>query len=175
MNINRSDIKWMLAVLVLGALATAAYVYTASESTGSSPAGLVFGISGTGLMAFAGVLPLGKKLARWKIVRMATLQKGHIWLGLLSLPLILFHAGFHTGGLLGRALLVILAAILLSGVAGLLFLHQLPLCKAGTAGKGKTAAAIIATGHKITLLLHIPLAVALLVLVMFHTVMSLYF
>jgi hypothetical protein len=106
---------------------------------------------------------------------MATLQKGHLWLGLLSLPLILFHAGFRTEGPLGRALLVILAALLLSGVAGLLFMHQLPLCKEGKAGKGKTAAAIIAVGHKITLLLHIPLAVALLVLVIFHAVMALYF
>jgi hypothetical protein len=175
MNINRSDIKWIFAVLFLGALATAAYVCTPSGSSGSSPSGLAFGMSGSGLMAFAGVLPLGKKLARWKIVRMATLQKGHIWLGLLSLPLIVFHAGFRTGGMLGRALLVILAAIVLSGAAGLLFMHQLPLCKEGKAGKGKTAAAIIAVGHKVTLLLHIPLTVSLLVLVIFHAVMALYF
>jgi hypothetical protein len=156
-------------------LAAAAYSQTPAGSTGSSPSGLVFGISGVSLMVFAGLLPVGKKLARWKIMRLKTLQRGHIWLGLLSMPLVLFHSGFRTGGKLSSALLVILAAILLSGIAGLLFTHQLPLSKDGRAGKAKTASTLIRAGHRFTLLLHIPLAVALLVLVVFHAVMSLYF
>jgi hypothetical protein len=174
-NINRSHIKWILSVLLIGAVATVAYSRTPSGATGSSRSGLLFGMSGTALMVFSGLLPLGKKLARWKILRLQTLQRGHIWLGLLSMPLVLFHCHFRTGGALSSALLVILGAILLSGIAGLLFLHQLPLCKEGKSGKGKTAATIITVGHKITLLLHIPLAVALLVLVVFHAVISLYF
>lgn len=175
MNIDRSHLKWVVAALVLAALATTAYLVTPYGATGSSPSGLLFGVSSVGLMIFAGLLPLGKKLARWRVLRLQTLQRGHIWFGLLSLPLVLFHCGFRTGGPLSSALLIILSAILLSGGAGLLFQHQLPLCKAGKAGKGKTAAAIIAVGHRITLLLHIPLAVALLVLIVFHAVMSLYF
>jgi hypothetical protein len=167
--------KWIVWAVVSAALATIAYLCTPSSSTGSSTPGLLFGVSSTGLMIFAGLLPLGKKLARWKIIRLQTLQRGHIWLGLLSLPLALFHCGFRAGGPLSSALLVILTAILLSGCAGLLFQHQLPLCKEGKAGKGKTAARIIAVGHQITLLLHIPLAVALLSLLAFHAVMSLYF
>jgi hypothetical protein len=174
-NIDRSHLKWVLAVLVLGALATTAYLLVPGEASASSLPGLLFAVSGTGLMVFAGLLPLGKRLARNRWVRLSTLQKGHIWLGLLSLPLILFHGGFRAGGALSSALLVILSAILVSGVSGLLFQHLLPLCKEGKAGKGKTAAKIITAGHQFTLSLHIPLAVALLVLVVFHAVMSLYF
>jgi hypothetical protein len=174
-NLDRSHIKWILGILVVATLAAAAYSQTPAGSTGSSRSGLMFGISGVSLMMFAGLLPLGKKLARWKIVRLKTLQRGHIWLGLLSMPLVLFHSGFRTGGLLSSTLLVILAAILLSGIAGLLFTHQLPLSKEGKVGKAKTAATLITAGHKITLLLHIPLAVSLLVLVVFHAMMSLYF
>jgi hypothetical protein len=156
-------------------MAAAAYSQTPAGATGSSPSGLVFGISGVSLMMFAGLLPLGRKLARWKILRLRTLQRGHIWLGLLSMPLVLFHSGFRTGGLLSFALLMILGAILLSGIAGLVFMHQLPLAKDGKTGKAKIASTLITAGHKVTLLLHIPLAVALLVLVVFHAVISLYF
>jgi len=174
-NIDRSHRRWVIAALALAALATAAYLLVPGEASASSLSGLLFAASGTGLMAFAGILPLGKRLARNRWVRLSTLQRGHIWLGLLSLPLILFHCGFRTGGALSSALLVILSAILVSGVSGLLFQHLLPLCKQGKAGKSKTAARIITAGHQFTLLLHIPLAVALLVLVVFHAVMSLYF
>jgi hypothetical protein len=174
-NLDRSHLKWIVAVLILAALATAGYVGWPGERTGSSPSGLFFGLSGTSLMAFAGLLPFKRHLAKWKIVRPQTLQRGHIWLGLLSMPVILFHCGFRAGGSLSTALLVLLTAIMLSGVAGLLFQHLLPLCKEGRTGKGRTAALIIAGVHRLTLLLHIPLAVALLILVVFHAVMSLYF
>ncbi len=175
MNLDRSHLKWVVAVLVVAAVAAAGYVGWPGDRTGSSPLGLFFGLSGTSLMAFAGLLPFKRRLSRWKIVRPQTLQRGHIWLGLLSLPLILFHCGFRGGGSLSTALLTLLTAIMLSGVAGLLFQHLLPLCKEGKTGKGRTAAVLIAAVHRLTLLLHIPLAVALLILVVFHAVMSLYF
>lgn len=175
MNLDRSHLKWIVAVLILTALAATAYVACPGLSTGSSPSGLFFGLSGTSLMGFAGLLPFKKRLTKWKILRPQTLQRGHIWLGLLSLPLILFHCGFRGGGFLSATLLGLLTAIMLSGVMGLLFQHLLPLCKEGKTGKGRTAAVIISAVHRMTLLLHIPLAVALLVLVVFHAVMSLYF
>src|SRR5205807_830691 len=114
-------------------------------------------------------------LARWKVMRLQTLQRGHIWLGLLSVLLVLFHGGFRRGGQLSTALLLVLAAIILSGIAGLFLQHLLVLCKEGKAGKSKTAAAIISVSHRVTLLLHIPLAASLLVLGIAHAVMSLYF
>jgi hypothetical protein len=172
---HRMHLKWVIATLVLAALATAGYLATPTGSTGSTWHGLLFGISGSGLMLFAGLLPLGKKLARWKIVRLETLQRGHIWLGLLSVLLVLFHAGFRRGGQLSTALLVVLAAIIVSGIAGLFLQHLLVLCKEGKTGKGKTAAAIISVSHKVTVLLHIPLAASLLVLGIVHAMMSLYF
>jgi hypothetical protein len=175
MNLDRSHLKWIVAVLVLAALGTVVYVACPGCPSGSSPLGLFFGLCGTGMMAFAGLLPFKKRLAKWKILRPQTLQRGHIWLGLLSVPLVLFHCGFRRGGSLSAALLVLLTAIMVSGIAGLLFQHLLPLCKEGKTGKGRTAAVVISSVHRLTLLLHIPLAVALFVLVVFHAIMSLYF
>src|SRR6185436_8533216 len=109
---------WVIGTLILAVLATVGYYFMPSGMTGSSWQGLLFGLGGTGLMIFAGVLPLGKKLARWKIVSLPTVQKGHIWLGLLSVMLVLYHAGFRTGGLLSTMLLLVLGAIILSGVGG---------------------------------------------------------
>ena len=40
-----------------------------------------------------------KKLPIWRVGRAQTWMRGHLWLGLLSFPLILFHAGFAFGGL----------------------------------------------------------------------------
>jgi hypothetical protein len=175
MNIDRTHKKWALATLALAFLAMIGYAMIPTEATGSSWPRLSFGIVGTVLMVFAGLLPLGKKLAKWKIIKLPTMQKGHIWLGMLSLPLVLIHGGFRLGGFLSTALIVVLIVIFLSGVLGLLFQHLLPLCKAGKEGKGKLAATMIASIHQTTLLMHIPLALTLLVLIVSHAVMSLFF
>jgi hypothetical protein len=175
MNIDHTHKNWALAALVLALLATAVYCLTAIDAGAGDRPRLLFGIAGTSLMAFAGLLPFAKKLAHWRILKLQTIQKGHIWLGTLALPLILFHGGFRMGGFLSSALVIVVFAIAFSGVAGLLFQHLLPLCKAGKEGKSKLAANIIASGYKLTLHMHVPLAVSLLVLVLTHAVMSLFF
>jgi hypothetical protein len=173
MNLDRSHLKWAVAVLALAGLATLAYLHTPPGETGCQRSGLVFAASGAGSVIFAAFLPIGRMLARRRPLQI--LQRGHIWFGLLSLPLALFHSGFRMGGPLTSVLLVMLSATLLSGGTGLLFRHLLPLCKEGRSGRAKLAGTIISAGHTLTLLLHIPLAVALLVLMAFHAVMALYF
>ena len=77
-------------------------------------------------MVFAGLLAGRKKVPRLPIGTARLWLKAHIWLGLLSVPLILFHAGFHWGGLLEQALLVVFALVILSGLAGVAFQQYLP-------------------------------------------------
>ncbi len=175
MNFDQTHKKWACAALLLAALATVGYGLTPASASASSWPRLLFGIAGTALMAFAGLLPFAKKLARWRIIKLPTMQKAHIWLGSLSLPLVLFHGGFRLGGVLSTALWIVLLAIFLSGVLGLLFQHLLPLCKSGKEGKSKLAAGLISASHEATLLMHVPLTLALLVLLMSHAVMSLFF
>jgi hypothetical protein len=53
-------------------------------------------------------------------------MRGHLWLGLLSLPAILFHGGFHFGGTLTSALMWLLIVTVLSGLCGAALQHYLP-------------------------------------------------
>jgi len=53
-------------------------------------------------------------------------MRGHLWLGLLALPLILFHGGFLFGGLLTRVLMWLLMITVLSGVFGAGLQHYIP-------------------------------------------------
>ncbi len=53
-------------------------------------------------------------------------MRGHLWLGLLSLPIIFFHAGFRVGGPLTSVLMVLLIIVVASGIFGALLQHYLP-------------------------------------------------
>jgi hypothetical protein len=53
-------------------------------------------------------------------------MRGHLWLGLLSLPLILFHGGFRFGGPLTSVLMVLLIIVVASGLFGAALQHYMP-------------------------------------------------
>ncbi len=130
MILDGSHRKWCLASLLLLMLAGGAYVAYARTALGGprggSVPGLLFGIAGSVLMIYAGLIGLRKRLPTWRIGSAQTWLRGHIWLGLLSVPLILFHAGFRLGGLVEQALLLVLAAIVASGLMGLALQQLLP-------------------------------------------------
>jgi hypothetical protein len=111
-------------------LATLAYLpyalFSLKAPSGSSPLGLAYGVAGYGLMLFAALLSVRKKFRIWRIGRAQTWMRGHLWLGLLSYPLILFHAGFSAGHGLARLLSVILAAVVVSGLFGAALQHYMP-------------------------------------------------
>jgi hypothetical protein len=52
--------------------------------------------------------------------------KVHIWLTLFTIPLVLFHCGFHGGGLMTRFLLGLYTLVMVSGFWGLALQHVLP-------------------------------------------------
>jgi hypothetical protein len=53
-------------------------------------------------------------------------MRGHLWLGFLALPIILFHGGFHFGGTLTRVLMWLLLITVFSGVFGAVLQHYIP-------------------------------------------------
>src|SRR5437879_8447429 len=53
-------------------------------------------------------------------------MRGHLWLGFLALPMILFHGRFHFGGTLTRVLMWLLIITVLSGVLGTALQHVVP-------------------------------------------------
>jgi hypothetical protein len=95
--------------------------------TGGTTVGLWYGLLGSGLMVYAGLLAAHRRLARWPwLPRRAWLLKGHIWLGLLSFWVILFHSGFRWGGFLEVLLWLVFGAVVASGIFGLVMQGVLP-------------------------------------------------
>src|SRR5258708_26907310 len=97
MRIDRTHKPWLVTTLALLALSVAGYILFAVRSPsgpqGGNATGLTFGIIGYALMLYAGLLGARKKVPTMRIGRAQTWMRGHLWLGTLSLVLILFHGG----------------------------------------------------------------------------------
>jgi hypothetical protein len=78
-------------------------------------------------MVYAGLLSALRKVPSWWWIGSRKVWlRGHVWLGLLSVVVILCHSGFRWGGPLEQALWVILGLTILTGVFGLLLQQVLP-------------------------------------------------
>lgn len=131
MLIDKSHRGWIIATTIAFAVSTALYVTYANRAphgpTGGSWPGLAFGMGGSLLMIFAGLLAVRKKLPWWRSLGTARFWlRGHIWLGLLSVPLILFHSGFELGGLLEQVVMLLFATVVVSGIVGAMFQAYIP-------------------------------------------------
>jgi hypothetical protein len=130
MRIDRKQQAWAIASLTILIAATAVYVPYALRSPqgprGGSLVGLLFGIVGFAFMLFAALLGARKRVPTWRLGRAQAWMRGHLWLGLLSLPLILLHGGFHFGGTLTRVLMWLLILTVGSGIFGAALQHFLP-------------------------------------------------
>jgi hypothetical protein len=93
---------------------------------GGTALGLVFGSLGFALMIFAALLGARKKVPVWRVGRAQTWMRGHLWLGLLSLPLIVLHSGFRYGHGLSAVLMTLLIVVVASGVFGAALQHYMP-------------------------------------------------
>ncbi len=130
MRIDDTHRPWLIASLAILGISVAMYVPYAisapSGPKGGSFLGLVYGIAGYGFMLFAGLLGARKKVPVWRIGRAKTWMRGHLWLGLLSFPMILFHGGFAWRGPLTAVLMALLFIVVVSGVVGAVLQHYLP-------------------------------------------------
>jgi len=128
--IDATHRKWLIASLIILGASTFVYIAYAASSpagpTGGSATGLTFGIVGFGFMIFAGLLAARKKVAIWRLGRAQAWLRGHLWLGLLSLPMIFFHAGFQFGGVLTKVLMILLITVVASGLFGAALQHYMP-------------------------------------------------
>ncbi len=77
-------------------------------------------------MLFAGLLGARKKVPIWRVGRAQAWMRGHLWLGLVSFPLILFHSGFHFGVGLTKALMWLFVVVFVSGIVGAVLQHFMP-------------------------------------------------
>ena len=130
MRIDRTHRPWFTWTALLFAAATLAYIFYALNSqtgpSGGSPWGLTFGIAGYAMMLFAGLLGARKKVPVWRVGRTQTWMRGHLWLGLLSFPMILYHGGFAWKGQLTAVLMILLFIVIFSGIVGAAIQHYVP-------------------------------------------------
>jgi hypothetical protein len=127
---DRTQRGWAFASLAVFAISAVVYVFYAFESPrgprSGSAMGLTFGIIGFAFMIFAALLGARKRVPTWRVGRAQAWMRGHLWLGFLALPMILFHGGFHFGGTLTRALMWLLIVTVFSGVFGAALQHHIP-------------------------------------------------
>jgi hypothetical protein len=136
MLIDRQARGWIVATIVMFLVATGCYVWYVQVDArarlygpaGSTWQGLTFGIVGTAFMAFAMLLSVKKRLRTMRIGRAYWWVQGHVWLGLLAYPLILYHAGFRWGQPWGMTwwLMLLFTIIVASGVIGILLQNVIP-------------------------------------------------
>jgi hypothetical protein len=129
-RIDRTHKSWLLASLVILIVSALLYVRyrmaTANGSMGGTAIGLAFGSIGFAFMIFAAALGARKRVAVYRFGRAQTWMRGHLWLGLLSLPIILFHSGFRLGHGLSAWLMALLIIVVASGVFGAALQHYMP-------------------------------------------------
>ncbi|HTD65721.1 MAG TPA: hypothetical protein VK846_04215 [Candidatus Limnocylindria bacterium] len=148
MIINRQHWVWAAFVIVASVVATLFYVgefyperlpLTArlpaslhrdvretGRSVGGTPLGLIYGSIAAAIFVFAALLGLRRKRPTLKVGRLQVWLKGHIWLTILTIPLVLLHCGFSSGSPMTRWFLAIYGIVMLSGFYGLALQHFLP-------------------------------------------------
>jgi hypothetical protein len=130
MRMDRTQRGWAVASVTILAISAVVYALYAFESPqgprGGSAIGLTFGIIGFAFMILAALLGARKRVPTWRVGRAQAWMRGHLWLGFLALPMILFHGGFHLGGTLTRMLMWLLMMTVFSGVFGAVLQHYIP-------------------------------------------------
>ncbi|HWZ26758.1 MAG TPA: hypothetical protein VN037_15885 [Verrucomicrobiae bacterium] len=130
MRIDSTQRTWAIAFAIIFAVSLIAYIVYSHNSiqgaSGGSAIGLTFGALGFAFMLFAALLGARKRVPVWRLGRAQAWMRGHLWLGALSLPIILFHGGFHFGGTLTRVLMWLLIFTVFSGLFGAVLQHYIP-------------------------------------------------
>jgi hypothetical protein len=132
--IDRNDLRhhlpWIVASLAVAVLAAVWFFAAAAGASawpsGSSLPGFTFGVSGGLICLFEFLLWPRKKVRAWRLGRMVSWMRAHVWLGLLAVPLLVFHTGFRWGGPLSTVLMILFLVVIASGVWGLVVQQFLP-------------------------------------------------
>jgi hypothetical protein len=88
-------------------------------SVGNSPLGLTYGIIAYAIFIFAVLLNVRKKFPLARFGRAQSWLRAHIWLTILTLPLVFFHAAFRFGGPMTSSLMWLYLVVMVSGFYGL--------------------------------------------------------
>jgi hypothetical protein len=99
---------------------------TEHHTVGGTPLGLWFGSISLGIFVFAALLSLRKKIPLWRVGTVQRWLRAHIWLTILTIPLVLLHSGFRLGGGMTTFLMLLYGIVMVSGFYGLFLQHLMP-------------------------------------------------
>jgi hypothetical protein len=145
--LNRSHIPWVIFVLL--ATVAACWIYIGNfhpqrlptgfvlppalvqkpsehRSVGGTPVGLVFGTIAFAIFIFATLFSARKRVVLWRLGTLQRWMRAHIWLTLLTVPLVLLHSGFRLGGPMTMLLMTLYTIVMVSGIYGLILQHYMP-------------------------------------------------
>ena len=88
--------------------------------------GVTLGFAAAGVVLFEMLLWPRKLLRGWRLGATRRWLRLHVWVGFVSLPVVLLHAGFGFGGPLPAATMTLFLAVYVSGVWGLILQQWLP-------------------------------------------------
>ena len=131
MRLDQTHRPWLLRSVIIVSLGLAVYVpyshFTVGGARGGTAIGIIYGSVGFAFMIFAGLLSLREKFPILRIGRTSTWMRGHLWIGLISYPIILFHSGFSFGqGRLTWWMMLVFTIVIVSGIAGAVLQHSMP-------------------------------------------------
>jgi len=129
--IDKGHRRWVVATIVLVTAAIGLHAWFARRTpeplTGGSTVGLWYGIIGSALMIYAGLLSVLRKVPSWWWIGARQVWlRGHIWFGLLSLVFILGHSNYHWGSGLSFILWLVALGVVGTGIFGLVLQQFLP-------------------------------------------------
>jgi hypothetical protein len=130
-RIDQTHKNWFIGSIVILLVAAIIYIpydrMTLGGAAGGTVMGILYGSVGFGFMIFAGLLSLRKRFPVWRMGRAQTWMRGHLWLGLISYPIILLHSGFSFGhGTLTFWMMVLFTVVIVSGLVGAALQHYMP-------------------------------------------------
>ena len=132
-NFWRLHGRWAIFAL-MAALAAAAWTWWAGRSVGRWPgggslSGLALGALAALIFVFELALVVRKTKAlrttRW-LLSAQVWMKAHIWLGLLTVPLVVLHSGGRLGSWMTITFVAVFAVVIASGLWGLALQNVLP-------------------------------------------------
>src|SRR5437899_1446391 len=145
--VNRAHLPWFIFVVAATFFAIWLYIVNFTPQTlpsalrlpdsllqkpseyrrvGGTPLGLIFGTIALSIFVFAALLGVRKKIVLWRIGTVQRWLRAHIWLTLLTIPLVMLHSGFRLGGPMTTSIIILYIVVMVSGIYGLVLQHYLP-------------------------------------------------
>lgn len=128
MPVARSGVIWRRIFIVLLAATVAAFVWSVRRefTHGGSLIGLIFGTAGYLLILLLAYYGIRKRSYRSRFGTMEQWLQSHIYLGILVLVLLVLHTGGRFNDTVAVTTLVLVAVVVLSGIAGAILFVTVP-------------------------------------------------